>query len=377
MGRCRTLPFTLAVIVVTVLAARVRAGAPDQPEPQKYQVEVRLMFWADGAERQSLAGQQGAIDDWFVRRARVVVQGRPSPSITFSLQVGQDNIGSKLLTDDGSPHVKDAYINYRAANAFQVTVGQFKIPFLRINLESGFNQLLVDRATLPSLRPAREGSRDLGAMAWGNKAGLQYRLAVFDGSDQEAKNTSSRLRLSSRVAYNWFAMEPGLAYTGTYVGKTRVLQIAAQADLQNSRLDPRDESSMQLRPRDYRAWALEAFFEQPLGGTSAFTVDGAWFDRRDDYVDAGLPTRTLRGFYAQSGFLLPGRIGPGRLQFALRRENWDTERDLVRTRTSRTAAGATYYLKDHSRKLQADYAHKRESPEIGNDEWRVSFALMF
>ncbi len=377
MGRCRTLTVTLAVMFLTVLAPGARAQTPPEPPKPKYQVELRLMFWGDGAGRQSIAGQQGAIDDFFVRRARVVVQGRPSPSITLSLQVGQDNIGSKLLTDDGSIHIKDAYINYRAANALQVAVGQFKIPFLRINLESGFNQVLVDRGTLTTLRPAREGSRDLGAMAWGNVSHLQYRLAVFDGSDQEAKNTASHLRVSSRVAYNWFTGEPGLAYVGTYLGKTRVLQIAGQVDLQNSRLDLRDDSLLQLRARDYRTWAIEAFFEQPFARTSALTVDGAWFDRRDDYLDTDLPTRTLQGYYVQSGFLLPGHVGPGRLQIALRREDWDVDRSLATINTTRTTAGATYYLKEHNRKLQADYTRKRESREIKNDEFRVSVALVF
>ena len=132
-------------------------------------------------------------------------------ALSLTLQLGQDNVGARLLTPDSGITIKDAYANYRASNTVQVVVGQFKVPFLRANLESGFNQLLVDRGTVPTLRPAREGSRDLGMMLWGNAGGLQYRVAAFDGSDQDGSSTESSLRLTTRIAHNWFAREPGLA----------------------------------------------------------------------------------------------------------------------------------------------------------------------
>lgn len=376
MARRRTLTFTLAVLAAGHLpSAEARAGAG--AEKPTYRLEARVMFWADSSQRQSVPDQQGRIDDFFVRRARLVFDGRPTESITLYFQVGQDNVASKVQADDGSIRIKDAYVNYRAADALQFTAGQFKIPFLRSNLQSGFNQVLVDRGSLVSLRPAREGSRDLGVMAWGNMAGLQYRLALYDGSDQETKNANSHLRASTRVAYNWFTNERGLGYTGSYLGTTRILQVAAQLDIQGSRLDARDDSGFQSRPRDYRAYALEAFFEQPFAGASALTLEGAWFDRQDDYFETGVATRAIRGYYVLSGFLLPGQVGPGRLQFAVRREDWDAERGPADGSTSRTTAGATYYLKGHNRKLQADYTRKHEVPAISNDELRLSLALVF
>jgi hypothetical protein len=371
-----------AAVVCTLIVLGVGDGTPAAAqaaaaETQKYRVEARFMFWADAAESQSLPDQEQTISDFFVRRVRVIAQARPTESLTLYFQVGQDNIGGKLLTDDGSIRIKDAYANYRASNSVQFCVGQFKIPFLRANLESGFNQLLVDRGTLPSLRPAREGLRDLGAMAWGNVHALQYRVALFDGSDQEARNSTSSLRASTRVAYNWFTNENGLSYTGSYLGSTRVLQVAGQLDVQGSRLDPRDEGSFVSRPRDYRALALEAFFEQPLARAAALTLDGAWFDRRDDYEDSSLATRRVQGHYVEAGFLLPGQIGRGRLQFAVRREAWDTDRGAIEVSTSRMSAGGTYFLKGHDRKLQADYTRKREPAEVRNDEFRLSVVIVF
>lgn len=349
---------------------------PKEPDP-RLDIEVRVMFWTDSAERQSLPDQEGRITDFFVRRARIILQGRPTESVSYYLQVGQDNIGAKLLTDDGSIRIKDAYINYRANDGLQAVVGQFKIPFLRANLESGFNQLLVDRGALPALRSSREGSRDLGVMVWGNLQGFQYRAALFDGSDQEVRNPETHLRGSGRIAYNWFTNETGLSYTGTSIGSRRVLQLAAQVDAQDSRLDQRDEAAFQALQRDYRAYAVEGYVEQPFASAWTVTAEAAWFDRRDDYLEPGIATRTVKGYYAQAGVLLPGHIGPGRFQPAFRREDWDTDRGPQETNTTRNTVGVTYFISGHDRKVQADYTWKGETVDIANDEFRLSVVLVF
>lgn len=331
------------------------------------------MSWADIAEQPTPVNEHRTTSDFLIRRARVIVQGRVTDTLSASVQVGQDNVGAKLLTPDGGISIKDAYVNYRAADALQIAVGQFKVPFLRANLESGFNQILVDRGTLPTLRPAREGSRDLGVMGWGNAGGLQYRFALLDGSDQDAAD--SGVRLTARIAHNWFTREAGFGYTGSHLGRSRVLHVAAQADVQDSRTDSRDEGGFRLLHRDYRAYAVEAFFEQPLGGW-ALTGDTAWFDRSDDYRDAATATRRLRGSYVQTGLLLPPRTGPGRIHLAFRREQWDTDRGVAHTTTARTTFGANYYLDGHSRKVQADYTFKDEDAGVENDELRLSLVLV-
>jgi hypothetical protein len=161
------------------------------------------------------------------------------------------------------------------------------------------------------------------------------------------------------------------------MGGKRVLQVAAQLDAQGSRVDPRDDAAFQSLARDYRAYALEAFFEQPFARGWAFTADGAWVDRRDDYVEPQLATRRLRGYYVQPAVLLPGHLGPGRLQIAVRREDWDTERGPLDQTTTRSTVGATYFLNGHDRKVQADFTHKGEARHLDNDEFRLSVVLVF
>jgi len=344
----------------------------------KVELEARLMVWAvrEGSEFPVPAGtpaQDESINDFMIRRVRLLLRAQTSSRLEVYLQLGQDNINSKISADETGLRVKDAYLNYKRAEPFQLMVGQFKVPFLRQNLQSGFNQLLVDRAVLPSLRPAREGTRDEGGMVWGNLGGFQYRAAVFDGSDQEDTNAGSSLRGSARLAYNWFTQETGAAYTGTTLGEKRVLQIAAQGDRQNDRFDSRDDTGFTAELRNYRALAFDIFYDEPFGGRWSFTFEGAYVDRRDNYQAPAVVTRHIDGYYAQAGLLLPGSAE--RFQLTGRYEDLDTERDPATTTVKNRTFGLNWYAAGHARKIQLDYTRRRENPvALDNDEIRLSMA---
>jgi hypothetical protein len=376
--------------VLALMAARP-AGATItvvEGEKGKLDIEFRLMAWAvdagpdtpltPGVNTAPPPAQEENIQDFLVRRARVIFRGRLTTGLDIYLQIGQDNIGSKVLREDTGLRIKDAQITYRVNDAVQLTVGQFKVPFLRQNLCSGFNQLLVDRGLVPGLRPAIEGSRDQGGMIWGNAKGLQYRAALFDGSDQEDVNTRSSLRGTARVAWNWFTLEPGLGYTGTTLGQQRVLQVAVQGDAQNDRVDARDDAGFTTEARDYVAWAAEVFYDQPFAERWAVTAEGAWLNRHDEYATDGLATRSIEGTYGQAGLLLPWAIGPGRLQVAGRWEEIVTDRGPASTSLRSRTFGLTWFTKGHERKIQFDHGevHEREV-DLDDNFYRLSVVVMF
>ncbi len=203
-------------------AAPSTFSAEGNDEVDLFAYELRFMFWG--------VSQEESVEDFLVRRARLIFKARPAEAVLLTFQFGHDNAGSEISREDEGLRIKDAYLNYKAADGFQVAVGQFKVPFMRHSLESGFNQLLVDRADLAGIRPAEEGARDLGVMLWGNRGGFQYRAAAFDGSDQEEGAEDSGFRGTVRVSYNWFEHESRLGYTGTTLGDKRILQIGAQID---------------------------------------------------------------------------------------------------------------------------------------------------
>jgi len=376
-----------AVLLAACLAAAQASPARAwitlaEGEKGKLEVETRLMFWGVSAGPDDVPSgtpaQQENVQDFFLRRARIALRAQPSPKLELYTQFGQDNIGSKISVDETGFRIKDMYLNYKIVDGFQVTVGQFKVPFLRQNLESSHNQLLVDRAVLPGLRPAREGTRDTGAMMWGNLGGFQYRTAVFDGSDQEDSNSHSSFRGSARTSYNWFTHEPGAGLTGATLGQKRVLQIGAQTDAQNQRVDGKDDAGFTAELRDYRAYAADVFYDEPFNGTWALTVEGAWLDRRDNYENPALATRSIRGYYAQAGFLLPGHVGHGRLQIAGRYEDLNMERGSAETSVTNRGGAISFLGKGHDRKIQLDHTRRREEPtDLDNDEVRLSVIAVF
>ena len=349
----------------------------------KLEMETRVMFWGVSAGRDSVPGgtpvQVEDIRDFSLRRARLLFRAQVPQKLEIYIQFGQDNVGSKIAADETGLRIKDFYLNYQLKGDVQITVGQFRIPFLRQSLESAFNQLLVDRALLTALRPAREGSRDIGAMVWGNLRGFQYRAALFDGSDQEDSNSRTVSRKELRLAYNWFTLETGSGYTGTSIGEKRVLQVGLQADAQNHRLDPRDDAGFTLEPRDYLAHAADLFLDLPFKDGSAFTLEGARMRRTDDYENPALERRRTSGFYAQAGYLFPWHVGTARLQLAVRDEDLDTGRGAVESSVRNRTVGVTLFgQKGHDRKLQMDYTHSRERPvDLDTNELRVSVVAVF
>lgn len=379
---------------VMLLALALAAGPAQaavtlvEGEKGKLEADFRLMVWAvdTGPDFPLIPGintappppQEENIQDFFVRRMRVIFLAQLGERLEIALQMGMDNEGSKTLRDDAGFRIKDAALNYKQADSFQIMAGQFKIPFLRQNLCSGFNQLLVDRSLVTTLRPAIEGHRDLGGMAWGNRGGFQYRAALFDGSDQEDVNTRSSLRGTVRLSYNWFTREPAFGYTGTSLGQKRILQIAGQVDAQNDRVDARDEIGFTTEHRDYHAWGAEFFYDQPFAERWAVTMEAARVERQDDYETAGLDTRHIDGTYGQGGLLLPWSVGPGRLQLAGRWEEVESTRGLVETSLRARTFGLTWYTTGHDRKIQFDHGEVHERPvDLDDNFYRLSFALMF
>jgi len=366
-------------------ADAAETNAPEAPEKKKIEFELRLMFWAVSGGPEDLptgtpvpTAQTENIQDFFLRRGRLILKAQGSPRLDIYAQFGQDNAGSKISRDDAGFRIKDLYLNYKRADALQVVVGQFKVPFLRQNLQSDFELLLVDRAFASSLRPAIEGTRDQGGMVWGNKGGFQYRAAVFDGADQEDNNPTSSLRGSARVSWNWFTPEKGLSYTSTALGEKRILQVGLQGDSQNHRPDSKDDTGFTTESRSYRAWAADLFYDQPFAGTWVVTFEGAWIERRDDYDTPGVDTRSISGYFAEAGLLLPWKIGPGRLQVSGRYEDLDTDRGPATSSISLRSAGITYYAAGHARKIQLDYTQRHERPiELDNDEVRLSVIASF
>jgi hypothetical protein len=87
-------------------------------------------------------------------------------------------------------------------------------------------------------------------------------------------------------------------------------------------------------PKLFFSWSADAFFEKRLGSYGAITAEAAYFEYDSGgAVDPLVPNG--EGYYVVLGYLLPGTIGPGKLQIVLRHQYLQNN-DVIRMREELT-----------------------------------------
>ena len=145
---------TRATCVVLSLAAfaatahgQDTTAAPSYPDVQ---LSGRLHFqgyWFDNAEyAPAAAGNVGTESSFFIRRARIQVNGRISERVSFVIQPSFENAAGR----EPNLRLRDAYVDLRltgddAPASITLRVGQEKRPFSRWELTSSNNLPVIER----------------------------------------------------------------------------------------------------------------------------------------------------------------------------------------------------------------------------------------
>jgi hypothetical protein len=303
----------------------------------------------------------GSSTDSFLRRNRLTFSGQYNDFVGFYAQLEAGN-DSKLGQDNKSVYYRDAYVTLDYRDDLRFIVGRFKNTFSRENLEACLEPLTMDRAEVLAYTPFG-GSRDTGLAVWGNlmDAKIQYRLMIADGREGDVV-AKKNPRLTARVHYSFWDPETNYGYLGTYLGTQKVLTIGAAYDKQKDVA----YANYPLRSdiKDYKAWTVDAFMEYPTS-SGVYTVSAATFKYDTGGAfnlspDPALPVNSdLKGYYAKAGYMLPGKVGNGRLQFFGRHEKSDYG---VKTGTADyydqkwNSLGANYYLDGQKLKISFEYA---------------------
>jgi len=170
------------------------------------------------------------------------------------------------------------------------------------------------------------------------------------------------LRMTGRVHYGLLEPEYDYGYLGTYLGMRKVLTVGAAYDYQPEVAYANYPARSDIK--DYSAWTVDAFMEYPTA-SGVYTLSAAYFDYDtgnafNESPDPGLPINsTLKGWYAKGGYMLPNKIGPGRLQFFGRYENSDYAATVDATEyydQNWASVGAHYYLDGQRLKISFEYA---------------------
>ena len=366
----RLAPLAAACALVLAAHAGSAAAGPTIPFGKEGNLTFNYSFQGWAQDRgYSSPTDSGDATDFFLRRNRLTFSGQYNDLVGFYANVDAPG-DSKYSQDDKSIFFRDAYITVDPRDEVRFIIGRGKNTFTRENLEACFDPLTMDRAETLAYTPWG-GSRDTGLAVWGNllDAKLQYRFMVADGREGAYVPKDSP-RLTARVHYSFWDPESNYGYLGTYLGTAKVLTIGAAYDKQSS--VAYGDWPLRRDIKDYKAWTVDAFMEYPAR-SGVYTVSAAAFkyDTGGAYnqsPDPALPVNSdLKGFYLKGGYMLPGKVGPGRLQFFARHESSDYG---VKIGTAEyydqkwNSVGANWYLDGQKLKVSLEYAKvKFDTPD--------------
>ncbi|MGM0577387.1 MAG: porin [Myxococcota bacterium] len=325
----------------------------------------------DGAAKQDL-------HDFLFRRAYLSLKGTVTPWLGFFAHFAGDRFGQSGLDRPGvglgsGLAFRDGWVTIRLlGDALQIQGGRMYVPFTRNYGTTSTKALLT--TDLDWIQGGYRGGifypstvgRDDGVTLWGNVADglLQYRVMVGDGMDDATRNPDDNPRLAGRLSLSFFEPETGWFNQGSYLGARRVLSIGGGADYQRLAFETGDE--------DYLSWTVDAHLDQPLAG-GGLTVIGSYvhiqnapnpinFTAIEPGVDADVVS-------FRAGYILPGDLGPGRLQ-PFGRYEWIHVDDGDHA-THVAGVGLNYFFAGHANKLsvEATWVGQKDG-EARNDELR-------
>lgn len=384
-------PLLALVFLLGVSAQSAHAAAVVKINDQSwlaftYEMQLFLQYRDQGTG----PDRSDSTTDIYFRRNRLGLRGQVTEKYGFLLQIehqGDRTIDDISVREDPIDRftVLDAYLRARFDNAFQLRAGLYKDPLVREHNEACFFPLSVDRS-LFIYTPLRRESRDFGALLWGNlyEDRIQYKLAAMKGLDRRDAPGSS-LRYTARVHLTFLEPENLPIYFGTYLGKKKVLTVGAGFQYEPDAVFGNVAAG--ALPRDYQAWTSDIFFEYPVESVGTFTASAAFLEI--DFEDAfrgGDPDPFAvgihgekNGWYAKGGYLLPGKVGPGNVQFFGRFEDWNFAelQGIVDQEIEWYAFGLNYLLKGHDLRVTLEYSvNDFEQEDANNDDFDTVTAML-
>jgi len=246
---------------------------------------------------------------FFIRRARVIIQGQIHPRVAIYLQ---PDFASTAGATGHVGQLRDWYadVGIDASNEFRLRIGQSKVPYSFENLQSSSNRLPLDRAD--ATNSANVNERDLGVFfMWAPKPirdrfntlvndGLKgsgdygvFAIGAFNGQTANRAEANNDLHVVARLSYPFAVgtqiIEPSVAaYSGRYV---------VTADQRTTGVKGRSDWNY----ADQRVLATLAIAPKPFGLLAEYNVGvGPEYHPQRDSIE----TRRLHGGFVTASYLI-------------------------------------------------------------------------
>jgi hypothetical protein len=240
-------------------------------------------------------------DDFYVRRARIILMGQIMDGVKFFAETDNDNAG-RANGGTVSTDIQDAFLDIRLGQSDHwIKGGLLLLPFSFENRAAATKLLGLDY-NAEAIRLVNSFVwRDMGAEIHGNVTKkFSYIIGAFDGYDTANgnKNPAADTRITGHVALNLVGeAETGWFYTQERLGNTAYFSLGAGIDQQAKATlvaaDPATPDAV-ATAMDNEAWVVDFQSGCPLGMAN-LTVNGAYYDwdnsaykGRTAFVESGL-----------------------------------------------------------------------------------------
>jgi hypothetical protein len=235
--------------------------------------------------------------DFYLRRGRFIVSGQIIEGVKVFVETDYPNAGRNGFDEDFD--IQDAWVDVQLfGSKHWVKGGLILLPFSFENRSSAASLLGIDYNGETIKLVNDFVWRDYGVSFQGSFADrVGYKVGVFDGYDDDNKNTDADLRITGRVDVavlgevptGWFyAQDPISDKTYLYVG---------------GGFDHQDEATLVGDlPRDNEAWVVDFQSGFKLSDMFHLLVNGAWYDWDNSafegntaFVEGGLRYEKIMG----------------------------------------------------------------------------------
>ena len=354
MRRSRALPGLLLLLVSLGPAG----GNPS--------FKVRLQPRVDFGDFANAGGDSyDSQSDFYVRRSRLEISGKPADGISYLFVISGDRLGQRGSSDKAAAPY--AYVNYRLSEDVSVRAGLLKLPIIRQRLVSSSRQLFIDRS-----RPALTLSAGLGGYIVPQVSlhgklrdgTVNYLVAVADGfqpGDSDSRFSGAAVAEVDRLAFvgrlvfspvGWLEVKQ----MESHLGEGRHLSLGLNAAVQNG-------IEFAGATEDRMLWGGDLSFHKN-GLTLA--IEYLSLNRSSD-ADSS-PT----GWYAQAGYYL----SDVNLEPAIRLERYDPDLPGGKDAITTYRGGLNWYREGHNLKFLLNLVHTHYQQQVSEVDGASSRTLL-
>jgi hypothetical protein len=394
-------PLLLVTIVLLLSGQFLSAqGSPDYTGGLKAKLNedgskyIRIISWAQVQANYNADatfdsnGNENSALNFNLRRARVLMFAQINKDFLILTHFGLNSLTSTTLSPTGKGEgsqlfFHDVWAQYSLGKNHTLGAGlHYFNGISRANNQSTLNMMTLDnhRQSWATIGLSDQFARHLGVFAKGAFDRLQYRVSINDASAASLDNRlavpggsaiyNGRAELGSKDAGKTYAgyfdfqfldkESNFLPYKiGTYLGEKSIFNVGAGFFLHpnGSIINTGSDTAPNLQGEDVSIFAVDAFYDKPLGDNGSAITAYAVF-QSNDYGENYLfgPYGTGSMIYGHVGYVLKGDLSKTRFQpyVSYGTHSYDATTDDRST----LGIGVNAYLSGHNSKLTLEYKNE-------------------